>query len=262
MTTAARKVSEIFPVEERAYLEELRRTDPAMSLATRWERIVEARPDVADRRLAYVPLISEHGWAVIAIPEEGFAYTIGLKYNFDQPELLVVGPALAPEDLRDLLNAIGRYVSLGNKIGPGEPVDLEDFGVSLVFQPYSEEVFQRYATGYLASFERFFEDRDHTSGDTLPVLWTELAAVQRKAVTKEKATAKKAAKKSEAAPKKAAKKVAAKKSEAAPKKAAPKKAAPKKAAATKKVAAKKPAAKKVAAKKSAAKKGAAKKRAT
>src|SRR5580698_4311921 len=96
MASTAPRVSEIFPEEERDHLSSLRRADPVENLVTRWRLLGEARPDLAQRRLGYVPLILEHGWAVIAIPEEGFAYTIGLQYRFGQPELLVAAPALAP----------------------------------------------------------------------------------------------------------------------------------------------------------------------
>lgn len=169
-------MSDLFAGRDRARLAKLRSTNPKQNLLARWEKIVAARPDLAERRLAYVPLIAEHGWAVIAMPEQGFAYTIGLKYHFDQPELLIAAPSLGPADIKRLLNAIGTYVSIGNRIAAGEPVDLTDFGVSLVFEPYSQAVFNQYATGYLASFERFFEDVEHETGDTLPVLWTELIA--------------------------------------------------------------------------------------
>jgi hypothetical protein len=41
--------------------------------------VVKGNPGFAERRLGYVPEIVEHGWAVVALPEEGFAYTLGLK---------------------------------------------------------------------------------------------------------------------------------------------------------------------------------------
>ena len=254
MAAAKQIVSEIFPTEERTKLAALRRDDPKESLVSRWKTIREARPDIAERRLGYVPLVIEHSWAVIALPEEGFAYTIGLNYHFQQPEILIAAPSLEIQDLKRLLNVIGQYVASragaddpGPVIYAGEPVDLTDFDISLTFQPYSEIVFQKYATGYLASFERFFEDREHESGDTLPVLWAEL--VSRKPA--KKPAAKKPVAKTPAAKKPVAKTPAAKKPVA-------KKPAAKKAVA-KKPAAKKPAAKKHAAKKPAAKKHAAKK---
>jgi hypothetical protein len=236
-------VSEIFAEDEREHLASLRHADPVENLVTRWRLLEEARPDLAHRRLGYVPLVLEHGWAVIAIPEEGFAYTIGLQYRFGQPELLVAAPSLDPDGLRTLLNALGRHVAQGERIAAGETVVLDDLGVSLLFHGYSEAVFQRYATGYLASFERFFEDREHSSGDTLPVLWSELDLSAGSEPRRTKAAAKKAPKK-----KVASKKKVVPEKKPAPKKAAPKKAAPKKAAVKKKaVAAKKKAAPKKAA---------------
>lgn len=254
MAAAKQIVSEIFPTEERTKLTALRRDDPKKSLVSRWKTIRQARPDIAERRLGYVPLVIEHSWAVIALPEEGFAYTIGLNYHFQQPEILIAAPSLEIQDLKRLLNVIGQYVASragaddpGPVIYAGEPVDLTDFDISLTFQPYSEIVFQKYATGYLASFERFFEDREHESGDTLPVLWAELVSRKpaKKAVVK-KAVVKKAVVKKAVAKKAVAKKAVAKKPAA--KKAVVKKAVAKKAVA-KKAVAKKPSAKKPAAKK-------------
>jgi len=265
MAETKRLVSPVFPEDVRETLAELRSVDPARNLAERWALLAELRPDIVERRLGFVPMVAEHGWAVIALPNDGFAYTIGLKYNFDHPELLIVAPNLSPQDIRQLLNAVGLYVSLGNRILPGEPVDLTDFGVSLTFAAYSNDVFERYATGYLASFERFFADVDHASGDTLPVLWAELVLLRTRAKAKKAAPKKAAPKKAapkKAAPKKAAPKKAAPKKaalkKATPKKAAPKKAAPKKAA-PKKAAPKKAAPKKAAPKKAAPKKAAPKK---
>jgi hypothetical protein len=180
MPTVATKMNELFQGRDRARLLALRQKDPGKSLAERWKKILAGRPDLARRRLGYVPLIMAHRWAVIAIPEEGFAYTIGLRYHFGQPEILLAAQGLAPEELKQILNAIGQYVALGNRIGPREPVDLEDFGISLVFRTYSQQVFERYATGYLATFEAYFEDHEHLTGDTLPVLWAELVPARRR----------------------------------------------------------------------------------
>ena len=100
-----------------------------------------------------------------------------MKYNFDHPELLIAAPDLSPQDFRRISNAIGLYVSLGNRIRSGEPVDLADLGVSLTFAAYSNAVFERYAT-----------DVDHESGDTLPVLWAELTTRSKKSASKKSAS--------------------------------------------------------------------------
>src|SRR5262245_17816590 len=134
MPKPKKSMSPIFVGEERKELQALRKRDPKQNLRVRWKKVEEAIPEIAERRLGYVPMIIKHGWAVIALPNEGFAYTIGLKYQYNQPELLVVAPDLSMGELQRLLNMIGLYVSIGNRIGPNEPVDLTDFGVSLIFQ--------------------------------------------------------------------------------------------------------------------------------
>ncbi len=200
----AKNMHEFYVGKERDRLAALRTKDPDKNLAARWKLVQARQPGLAERRLGYVPVVIEHRWAVIAIPEEGFAYTIGLRYRFGQPELLIAAPHLELEEQKRILNAIGMYVSLGNRIEAGEPVDLEDFGLSITFKPYSHEVFEKkYATGYLATFERFFEDIEHTTGDTLPVLWAEIAKAKRGA---KKSGAKKSGAKKSGAKKSGAKK--------------------------------------------------------
>jgi hypothetical protein len=168
----------LFPNVAWDALRALRKKDANKNLVERWKIVVRHRPDLAERRLGYVPMIAEHGWAVIAIGGESFAYTIGLEYRFDHPELLVAAPDLDAAEFKVLLNTIATYVSLGNRIAAGEPVDLQEAGVTLVFRTYSHAVFEKYPTGYLATFEHVFEDREHTTGGTLPVLWAELTPSQ------------------------------------------------------------------------------------
>ena len=164
----------IFAGKDRARLAALRAKDPQQSLLERWQRVVSAKPDVAAERLSFVPEIAQHGWAVVAIPDEGFAYTVGLKYRFDQPELLFAAPGLSAEQYASILNVIGAYVAAGNRIDADVPVELAELEITLVFRRYSHAVFGRYPTGFLSTFERYFEDRYHEKGDSLPVIWTEL----------------------------------------------------------------------------------------
>lgn len=265
MAEAKRLMDEVFVGEDRERLAALRTEDPQKNLTERWKKVAEERPSIAERRLAYVPEIVSQGWAVVAIPDEDFAYTIGLKYRYDQPELLIAAKGLKPKDLGRLLNVIGGYVAMGNRIGPDEPVELTDFELTLVFQPYSQEVFERFATGYLSTFERYFEDRFHEVGDTLPVLWAELVRKKKAKKKPKKEKLKKDKPKKEKPKKDKPKKDKPKKADAK-KKGAKAEAAkkPAKKAAAKKPVAKKPAkktAKKTAAKKTAVKKQPAKKKA-
>ena len=181
-------MSPLFTGKDRTRFAALRERDPQKNLIERWKKIQELRPDLAEVRLGYLPLVIENQWAVIGIPEEGFAYTIGLGYRFNQPELLIAAPHLGVEELKQMLNQLGKYVQLkallaedGKPvIGAGEPVEMKDFGTSLKFSAYSEASFNRFPTGYLSSFEMFFEDREHSTGGTLPVLWTTLKKPARK----------------------------------------------------------------------------------
>ena len=133
MAKAAHRMSEIFTGADRAALSALRHSDPQANLIQRWKKILAANPDLVERRLAYVPQVIEHGWVVIFLPDQGFAYTIGLQYRFGQPELLIASPRRSGAELKRLLNAIGNYVRVRSMAGDpapiiraGEPVDIAD----------------------------------------------------------------------------------------------------------------------------------------
>ena len=184
MPTAKRAVSAVFDELDHTLLLALRRTDPQASLVRRWDKARITSPRLCATRLGFVPLIMQNGWAVIWI-EEGFAFTVGLNYHFNQVEFLVVAPHLSSGALQEILNTLGKYVALScddRRIAAGERVELAELGVSLTFNPYSEQVFQKYPTGYLATFESVFEDRQHENGDTLPVIWAELAPAETSAM--------------------------------------------------------------------------------
>jgi hypothetical protein len=174
---AERDVSDVFDASDRDRLSALRRSDPFANLRERWAIVQAKQPDLASSRLGYVPLVIERRWTVITVAEQQLAYTIGLKYRFGHPELLVAGPGYTPQAQGKILNLLGNYIAIGNRILPGEPVDLKEFGFSLKFAAYSQKVFDRYPCGFLATFESVFDDVKYESGGDLPVIWAELAPV-------------------------------------------------------------------------------------
>ncbi len=170
-------VSPIFGKDAKK-LQALRQKDPEKNLVERWKRLITARPDF-EASYGFVPMVLETGWAVVAVPEDDVAYTVGLQYRFGQKDLLISAPHLSLEAQKRLLNELGRNVLLGARIEAGDVVTMEG-GPTLTFKKYEDVTFSKYPCGYLARFEQFFEDRAHVAGGTLPVLWAELKASRKK----------------------------------------------------------------------------------
>lgn len=152
-------------------LHALRVSNPEKNLSERWRLMVGARPDFA---IAYgfVSKIIEGKWAVVAVPDDAVAYTVGLHYRFGHKELLISAPHLPLKVQKRLLNEFAAAVAEGARFEPGQTV-IRPEG-EFTFSAYGDETFERYPCGYLARFEQLFEDRAHVSGGTLPVLWAEL----------------------------------------------------------------------------------------
>jgi len=180
-------VSPLFGTEGKQ-LVALRKLDPERNLTERWTRLVAARPDF-EVSYGFVPMIIDVGWAVVSVPADGVAYTVGLKYGFGQKDLLIVAPHLTPYDQKLLLNGLAHRVIEGERFTAGAKVTLED-GSTITFQKYEDATFSEHPCGYLARFEQFFEDRAHLAGGTLPVLWAELTKSTRVSTVKKRAVTK------------------------------------------------------------------------
>ena len=192
----SRSPSRAFTEADAKKLMALRERNLDENLAKRWEILQLRQPNFTARRLGYVPFIMEYGWAVVGIPDQGLSYTVGLHYRYGQKELLLAAPHLDAQKQKRLLNGLAKKVAAGARFKAGDSIDVE--GQKLALHAYDEPSFERFPSGYFASFEMAFEDREHRTGGTLPVLWMELAG--------KKATAAAAPKKAtKTAPKKVAK---------------------------------------------------------
>lgn len=69
---------------------QLRKDDPDMNLAERFQYFVTKNPILAEKRFGFVRKIAKHGFTVIGIRELGLAYTVGLWYSYAFPELMLV----------------------------------------------------------------------------------------------------------------------------------------------------------------------------
>jgi len=85
--------------------------------------------DVTDR---FARLIDQHGWAAVAVGAAvPWTYTIGLRWELDHPELVVVG--LDPRDAHRLLSQLVERIEDGEALRPGTLVVLPD--VEVTFGP-------------------------------------------------------------------------------------------------------------------------------
>jgi hypothetical protein len=181
----------------------LLKSDRRQSLPERWKRLSEKRPDLAATDFAYMPNVVEGQWAVIAVPEDGVIYTIGLVYHFDHPELLIHAPKLLKNEalipgFKAVLNQLGARVRDGERIAGGQRVTVG--GIEFDFSEHGDEDFNEAPCGYLGGFGELFLDVFSETGSPLPVLWstsrtaTEAAPPKQKAKTKAKAKKPKAKK--------------------------------------------------------------------
>ena len=166
-----RGVSDMFGDEGRRFAALLKK-DPARSLEKRWAWLRKNNPGRAASTFGFVPMIIEHGHAVISVPEDRVIFTIGLQYRFGHPELLISSPSLVDQqtELKGTLNELAARIADGEKIAPGRAVPIRDR--KRMFHRMADEDFDRFPCGYLARFEEVFADRLHTRGGTLPILWT------------------------------------------------------------------------------------------
>ena len=164
-------MSDQYVGKQRERLAALRKTDPEANLRARWRIVRTKQPKYAATRLAYVPNILRYGWAVVDVPEQGFAYTLGVHYRYGHPDFLVVAARLDAPGRKRLLDALAKDVSLGHTIACGEPVHLEESGLAVTFKRYTTKAYKEYPAGLMASFERFFEDLDHIEPESLPLVW-------------------------------------------------------------------------------------------
>lgn len=76
--------------DELARLKQLRRDDPDLNLAERYQYFVTKDPILTEKQFGFVRRIVKHGFTVIGIRQLGLAYTVGLWYSHAFPELMLV----------------------------------------------------------------------------------------------------------------------------------------------------------------------------
>jgi hypothetical protein len=108
--------------------------------------------DASDRRL--LGDVERHGWHVVQIFAEQdcpqFAFTVGLCYQFLQPEVLIMGIDLTMS--AHILNDIGEAMRSGRQIIPGRYADFVD-GFEVELSPIALEHYDEYL-GYATWFYR------------------------------------------------------------------------------------------------------------
>lgn len=121
-----------------------------MPLLTPFE--IRKAEDNCDAKLLFD--VEREGWHVVQIYEEPdcpqFAFTVGLYYQFLQPEILIMGIDLAMS--AQILNGIGEAMRSGRKIVPGR---YDDFvaGYPVELAPIDLAFYEEYL-GYATWFYR------------------------------------------------------------------------------------------------------------
>ncbi len=97
--------------------------------------------------------VAEHGWHVVIVRGDdegpGFAYSVGLKETFSQPELIMFG--LTTDLMHALINDLGEMLRCGQALGIGEPIRELLRDADCVLYPMSElhrVEYLRYACWY------------------------------------------------------------------------------------------------------------------
>ncbi len=98
--------------------------------------------------------VANHGWHVVQISEEPgspqFAFSVGLYYQFLQPEILIMGIDLTKS--AQILNDFGEAMRSGRKIIPGRYDDFVE-GYEIELAPIDLSFYEEYL-GYATWFYR------------------------------------------------------------------------------------------------------------
>ncbi|HZU95876.1 MAG TPA: DUF4262 domain-containing protein [Planctomycetota bacterium] len=123
-------------VEELSLLQRERDTDRAGNLERRMDHFVDQRPDLAMRKLGFVPNIMKNGFTCVGVPGEGessdLAFSVGFFYSYGHPELMLVGASVVA--MQKVIEAIGQEIKRGGEqvVGPRDKKKLTENATRLV----------------------------------------------------------------------------------------------------------------------------------
>jgi Domain of unknown function (DUF4262) len=122
---------------------------------------LEARlkdPDLEPLDRRSLETIQDFGWNVVLIPEDeegpGFAFSIGLYYTFNHPEMLITGQKL--ETMHGIINHVGNLIRNGE-------VFLPNRNYSEILEGYETAVItieQSFYRDFLGAAMWFYERKD------------------------------------------------------------------------------------------------------
>lgn len=92
--------------------------DRTENLKKRYEFFMAKDPKLANNDLKFVPAMIENQWIVKFFYPDGsnvpnLAYSIGFFYSFNQPELMIIGGDMRPEEYQAFINEIGKFIKEG-----------------------------------------------------------------------------------------------------------------------------------------------------
>jgi hypothetical protein len=175
-----------FPEDKLEYFEALLRTHKGKNLRERIDCLRGVDPEVFDRTLGFAELVYRNHWVVIPIEGEGFAFSVGMNYEYGAPEVMIISNDLSHREFQRLINELNclardkgplelgkdyfqevvmqHELDLSEKDGrieakDGAPFKLVPIDPPLVFAKYTQELEERFPCGYLRSFNMAFADR-------------------------------------------------------------------------------------------------------
>ena len=122
--------------------------------------------DLDDVDLQVINDVDAYGWHVLLIPEEGdlpaFAFSIGLFYTFQHPEILMIGQKI--ENMHQLINGIGESIRAGATFQDGGSYPDVVEGYDCVFVSVDPTHYDE----YLGYAQWFYQSKDFP---TLQCVW-------------------------------------------------------------------------------------------
>jgi hypothetical protein len=113
--------------DELLRLMQLRKDDPQLNLAERYQNFAARNPVLTEQRFGFVRKIVKHGFTVIGIRELGLAYTVGLWYSYSFPELMLAAGSSGAEmermnaALQDTADQLWRESPVSQQVWRSDP---------------------------------------------------------------------------------------------------------------------------------------------
>lgn len=138
--------------------------DKTENLRKRLEFFMAKDPDFSKTKLRFVPRIIDHQWVVWFFyqkktNEPALAYSIGFFYNFNQPEVMIIGGEMKPEGYQALIDHLGNFIKSGGTfLADKDYSELFQVDGPLKFEQATKEILKEFPYGFGRAFYARFQD--------------------------------------------------------------------------------------------------------